>query len=115
MNVVWHQGAVTAAGVVESLQGRDPSWHPKTAGTLLNRLVHKRALGFRKEGRGYVYFPLVAQAACVGAESDSFLKRLFGGSFKPLLVHMVEHKKLSSGEIKELRAILDVNETRKRE
>jgi BlaI family penicillinase repressor len=115
MNVVWQQGDVTAAGVVESLRARDPSWHPKTAGTLLNRLVRKRALGFRKEGRGYVYFPLVARAACVGAESDSFLNRLFGGSFKPLLVHMVEYKKLSSREIKELRAILDANETKEME
>lgn len=109
MDAVWTKGPVTAGGLLEELRTRDASWHPKTAGTLLNRLVHKGALGFRKEGRGYVYFARVTRAACVGAESTSFLNRLFGGSFKPLLAHMVEQKKLSSAEIAELREILESN------
>lgn len=116
MNVVWTKGPTAAAGIVEALQAADPSWHPKTVGTLLNRLVHKGALAFRKEGRGYIYRALVRREACVAAESDSFLKRLFGGSFKPMLAHMVENKKLSSSEIAELQEILNqINEKKEKE
>jgi len=46
---------------------------------LLNRLVKKEALGFRKEGRVYHYYPLVEEAACVRSESRSFLRRVYGG------------------------------------
>ena len=111
MNVVWGKGPTPAAGIVEALRAADPSWHPKTVGTLLNRLVRKGALGFRKEGRGYTYYARVRREACVAAESDSFLNRLFGGSFKPMLAYMLESKKLKSGEIAELQEILNqINE-----
>ena len=115
MNVVWTKGPTAAAGIIEALQAVDPSWHPKTAGTLLNRLVRKGALAFRKEGRGYIYHALVRREACVAAESDSFLNRLFGGSFKPMLAYMLESKKLKSGEIAELQEILNqINEKQKK-
>lgn len=114
MNVVWTKGPSAAAGIIEVLQAADPSWHPKTVGTLLNRLVRKRALAFRKEGRGYIYSALVRREACVAAESESFLKRLFGGSFKPMLAYMVENKKLSPREIVELRAILNQTDEKQR-
>ena len=111
MNVVWTKGPTAAAGIVDALQAADPSWHPKTVGTLLNRLVRKGALAFRKEGRGYTYYARVRREACVAAESDTFLKRLFGGSFKPMLAYMVENKKLTSDEISELQGILNqINE-----
>jgi BlaI family transcriptional regulator, penicillinase repressor len=107
MNIVWNKAPLTAAEIIEALQASDASWHPKTAKTLLNRLVQKKALGFKKEGRGYLYRPLVQREACLEAESESFLERLFGGSLKPMLAHLVERKKLSAKDIAELRQILD--------
>jgi BlaI family penicillinase repressor len=106
MNLLWVQSPATASEIIEALQKKDSSWHPKTARTLLNRLVQKKALTFKKEGRGYLYRPAVSREACVEAESDSFLGRLFGGSLTPMLAHMVERKKISSEEIEELRKIL---------
>ena len=107
MNIIWEKAPVTAAEVIEVLQASDASWHPRTAKTLLSRLVRKGALGFKKEGRGYLYRPLVRRGACLEAESDSFLERLFGGSLKPMVAHLVERKKLSPKEIAELREILE--------
>jgi BlaI family penicillinase repressor len=107
MNILWDKSPLGAAEIIEALQVSDASWHPKTAKTLLNRLVQKKALGFKKEGRGYLYRPLVQRGACIEAESESFLERLFGGSLKPMLAHLVERKKLSARDIAELRQILD--------
>ena len=72
----------------------------------LNRLVKKKALGFSKEGRAYLYRPLVRREDCVDAASESFLERVFGGSLKPMLAHFVEREKLSPDEIRELRRLL---------
>jgi BlaI family penicillinase repressor len=106
MKVVWSLGPCSAGRIIESLTGSDPGWHPKTVKAFLNRLVKKKALGFRKEGRAYLYRPLVAEKDCVDAASESFLGLVFGGSLKPMLAHFVEQKKLSDAQIRELRNVL---------
>lgn len=103
MKAVWQGSPATADEII----ARIPDWHPKTARTLLNRLVKKGALSFEKEGRAYLYKPLVTERDCIDAASESFLERVFGGSLKPMIAHFVEHKKLSPKEIRELRDILN--------
>lgn len=110
MKVVWAKAPLSAAEIIEALITADSTWHPKTAKTLLNRLVKKKALGFKKEGRAYLYRPLVQETDCALAESESFLERVFGGSLKPMLAHFVERKKLSASEIQELKRLLDRKE-----
>jgi BlaI family penicillinase repressor len=106
MKVVWADAPLTANDVLARLTAQDPSWHPKTARTLLNRLVKKKALGFHREGRAYLYRPLVAERDCVAAATNSFLDRVFGGALEPMLAHFVEHRKLSDTELRELQRIL---------
>ena len=107
MKVLWAKSPCSAGEIIETLASSDPTWHPRTIKTFLTRLVGKKALGFRKEGRAYLYRPLVKEAECVAAASDSFLERVFGGSLKPMLAHFVEQKRLSSEEIRELKNLLD--------
>jgi len=106
MKVVWAQAPCSAAGIIAALQQTDPAWHPRTAKAFLNRLVRKKVLGFRKEGRAYLYRPLVRREDCVDAASESFLERVFGGSLKPMIAHFVQREKLSPQEIRELRRLL---------
>jgi BlaI family penicillinase repressor len=110
MKVVWGQAPCAADQIIERLTRADPTWHPKTVKAFLNRLVRKRVLGFRKEGRAYLYRPLVRESECVDAASESFLERVFGGSLKPMLAHFVEHKKLSTEEVRELKDLLERRE-----
>ena len=106
MKVVWSEAPCSAGHIIAALQQADPSWHPRTAKAFLNRLVKKKVLGFRKEGRAYLYRPLVRREDCVDAASESFLERVFGGSLQPMLAHFVNRDKLSPGEIRELRRLL---------
>jgi BlaI family penicillinase repressor len=106
MKEVWAQSPCSAGQIIEALTRRDPTWHPKTVKAFVNRLVRKGALGFKKEGRAYLYRPVVKEEDCVAAASESFLERVFGGSLRPMLAHFVERKKLSEAEIRELRRVL---------
>lgn len=110
MKVLWAQAPCTAVEIMERLSRQDPAWHPKTVKAFLSRLVRKGALGFTREGRAYVYRPLVREQECVDAASESFLERVFGGSLKPMLVHFVERNKLSREDIRELRRILKLRD-----
>lgn len=110
MRVIWERSPISASEIIDVLVASDASWHPKTAKTLLNRLVKKGALGFSKEGRLYLYRPLAAEKDCVDVASASFLDRVFGGSLEPMLAHFVEHRKLSRRQIEELKRLLNGKE-----
>jgi BlaI family penicillinase repressor len=109
MKICWSRPPVSAQEIIAALAARE-HWHPKTVKTLLNRLVKKGALGFKKDGRAYLYHPLVAEQDCVSAESTSFLDRVFGGSLKPMLAHFVESGRLEPDEIAELKNLLKEKE-----
>ncbi|WP_425464472.1 BlaI/MecI/CopY family transcriptional regulator [Paenibacillus oralis] len=106
MKVFWQSSPASANDVIEALSD-DKDWKPATVKTLINRLLKKKALGFHKEGKTYLYSPLVTEEECIKAESESFLKRLYGGALKPMFVQFLKEEKLTEEEIKELKQILD--------
>jgi BlaI family penicillinase repressor len=106
MRAIWERGPLTANQVVEALEKRT-HWKPKTIQTLLSRLARKRALTFQKQGREYLFRPLVSAADCERAVTQSFLGRFFGGELAPFLSRFVEHQALSPEEVRELKRILE--------
>jgi BlaI family penicillinase repressor len=94
MKVLWEKSPLSASEVVEIFEGKS-SWKAKTIKTLISRLVQKNALNYKEEGRTYHYYPVVTQEECLKAESQSFLKRIYGGALKPMLVHFLQEEKLS--------------------
>jgi BlaI family transcriptional regulator, penicillinase repressor len=107
MRIVWAHHPITAADIIARLAASDASWHPKTARTLLARLVEKRALDYEAKGRSYVYEPRVTAEDCIAAASGSFVERVFGGALKPMLAHFIGQRRLTREELDELRALLD--------
>ena len=111
MQVLWDRHPLTAAEVIEALPA-DHDWSDRTVKTLLSRLSKKGVLGHEEEGRRYLYRPLLSREQCVQAESESFVKRVFGGAASPLLAHFLREGDLSAAEIAELRALLRALEAR---
>ncbi len=107
MKVVWVAEPCSANEVISVLVRADPALHPKTIKTFLGRLVAKKALDFRKEGRAYLYRSLVSQADCTTLASERFLQRVFDGALQPMLAHFVENGKISAREIRELKRLLE--------
>lgn len=106
MELLWEQAPRLGNEVVSELAPRH-GWSGNTVKTLLNRLVKKGALRFKKEGRAYLYRPAVPQEQCIREEGRRFMDRVFGGSAAPLLMHFIEDAELSADEIKELKRLLD--------
>ena len=102
MKIIWKDNPIMASDIINVLT-KTTDWKPKTIKTLINRLLKKGAIGFEKSGREYNYYPLIEEADFVKTESRMFVKRLFGGSMKPLLVSMVENEDLTLEDIDELR------------
>jgi len=105
MKVIWAESPILAREVIARLSAGQ-NWHSKTIRTLLARLVKKRAVRFEKQGRAYLYRPLLKEADCVRAESQSFLDRVFSGAVVPMLAHFLEGRTLSDSERSQLILLL---------
>ena len=109
MNVVWNRSPIAASDIVEELSAKK-GWHSRTIRTLLDRLVKKKALDSKLEGRRYLYRPKVLLDVCVRQASQGFLQRVFGGEPASMLMHLVQHTELSRAEIAQLKRILSEKE-----
>src|SRR3989339_2066633 len=94
MDVLWRRHPLAAEDVVAELAD-SRHWQEATIKTLLNRLLNKGAIAAEREGRRYLYSPLLEREAWVLEESRSLLDRLFDGRVAPLVAHFSEHRKLS--------------------
>lgn len=106
MKVIWGKSPVSTTEVVTELE-KTTDWKPKTIQTLLSRLVKKDMLSFKREGRVFVYTPLVKESDYLSQESDSFLKRFYNSTLNAMVVNFLDQDRLSDDEIERLREILE--------
>ena len=107
MKVIWAAGVpISTNEVVEKLE-TSTAWKPKTIHTLLSRLVKKGALQYEKDGRVFVYTPLVKESEILSIENDNFLNRFYDGALNPMVVNLLGQDKLSDDDIINLKRILD--------
>jgi len=106
MDVLWRQHPLAAEDVVAAL-GDVQQWQEATIKTLLNRLLNKGAITATREGRRYLYAPVLKREDWVLEESQSLLERLFDGRVAPLVAHFSQHRKLTKKDIAELRKLLE--------
>jgi predicted transcriptional regulator len=106
MEALWQHAPQPAESIVAALQA-PTGWHEKTVKTLLNRLLGKGAVSVQKDGRRYLYSPVLRREDWQRQESRSLLDRVFGGRLTPLLTHFSQHEKLSAKDVAEMRKLID--------
>lgn len=106
MEVLWEKHPQGADEVVAALAGHS-DWAEATIKTLLNRLLNKGAIEAVREGRRYLYSPVLSREAWVGQESEGLVERLFGGRVAPLVAHFSERGRLSKADVAALRKLVE--------
>lgn len=106
MKIVWEYAPISTNEVTDRLTATT-DWSPKTIQTMLKRLVTKGALSYVKQGRVFVYSPLVEEGEYVGQKSCSFLSRYYDGKLSSMVSAFLENDRLTDAEISTLRDILD--------
>ncbi len=105
MEALWRASPLTAEEVIGQV-AQAQGWAEGTVKTLLNRLLKKKAVSAQKDGRRYLYRPLVSREDYVAAESQGLLDRLFDGRLAPLVSHFSERRKLSAQDLAELKRLI---------
>ena len=106
MECLWQRSPQSAEEVLAALAERR-DWQEATVKTLLNRLLKKGAVEAEKDGRRYLYAPVLQREEWLTRESKGLLDRLFGGRVAPLVAHFSEQRKLSKKDLAELRKLIE--------
>lgn len=104
METIWNEPPRTLQDVLSSL--KHTGWSTTTIQTYLARLVKKGALTTQRQGKGYLYYPAVAEDDCRLAESRNFLNRVYNGSLSQMVKGFVKSGSLSEDEISELKKLI---------
>lgn len=105
MKVIWERGEATVRDVVAALSEQRQIAYT-TVMTMMNILEQKGHLKKRQVDRAFVYKPAHAQEQVIGSMVREFVDRVFNGSAAPLLLHLVDEKKLTEKELNEIREIV---------
>lgn len=103
--IVWKSAPINTNEITERLL-KTTSWSAKTIQTLIKRLVTKGALTYEKQGRVFVYTPLVEENEYISQQSNSFIKRFYDGDISAMLSAYLENNQLSETELNHLRSLL---------
>ena len=105
MEVLWRSAPRTAEEVAAEA-GPEQGWTEATVRTLLHRLTKKKAVATEKDGRRYLYRPLLAREDYVASESQGLVDRLFAGKVGPLFVHFSQQRKLTPEDLADLKRMI---------
>jgi predicted transcriptional regulator len=106
MEVLWEKGPATVTEVVEGLPSK-VSLAYSTVLTTLRVLEQKGYLRHTKEGRAFVYRALVGRDRARDSATSHLIRRFFSGSPELLMLSLVEKRKVSSEQLKQLRGRIE--------
>lgn len=109
MKIIWERGEVSVSDVVEAVNaGRKDNVRRTTIQVQMGRLEEYGWLRHRREGRTFYYAATVPQRKTTKDILDDIKNRVFGGSRAELVKCLLEDEDLTSAEIEEIRALLEV-------
>jgi len=106
MHVLWDHPGSTVSEVVERMPAA-PKPAYNSVLTILRILEQKGYVAHEKDGRAFVYSPLIdRQQARQGALSH-VLSRFFGGSREELVMDLLGHEEVSADELARVKALIE--------
>ena len=115
LKVLWKSSPRTVRDIRDDLakSGRN-SAHTSVI-TILNIMVEKGYLDKKKDGKSYLFWPIVAEATISQKMLGDVVARVFDGSARSLMLNLIDGEEIEEAELLELRKLINqkVREQRK--
>ena len=105
MEILWQKGSATVNDVLEELPKR-LSLAYNTVLTTLRILEKKGYILHEKEGRAFVYRPVMGRSEARRNAVKYVVSRFFNNSPELLLLNVMEHEKIDQDELKRLKKLI---------
>src|SRR6266849_2840966 len=99
MEQLWKLGTATSEQIRAQLPGES---HDSTIRTMLRILEEKGFVSHRREGRSFVFQPLVPREKVQGKTLGHVIRRFFSGSPQDLVLRLLEDEQLSLADLESL-------------
>jgi len=107
LQVLWEHGAQPIRRITELLYAEARPSQYATVQKLLERLEGKGCVRRDRSGMSHVFAACIARNELVGRRLQDVAEQLCGGSWTPLLTHLVQAEKLSAEDLAALRRLID--------
>ena len=109
MEVLWQRGPSTVQQVLDGLLGERVLAYNSVLTTI--RILEKKGyVEHAKDGRAFVYAPLVERSEATRSEVRHLVQRLFQNSHELLVLNILEDSGLSEDELRRLKQYLKERE-----
>ncbi|NAS32222.1 BlaI/MecI/CopY family transcriptional regulator [Flavobacteriaceae bacterium R38] len=106
MQLLWKLEKANVAALINELPEPKPAYN--TISTIVRILESKGFVGHEKEGKGYLYFPLVKKAEYSNQSINKLIDGYFQGSFKSMVSFFMKKNDLSISELQDI--LKDIND-----
>jgi predicted transcriptional regulator len=107
LQVLWDEGPVPIRRITDVLYPDGRASHYATVQKLLERLEAKECVSRDRTPAVHVFAATVGRDELVGRRLQQVAEKLCGGSWTPLLTHLVQNRKLSDRDRAALRQLID--------
>ena len=111
MEVLWAQGAGTVQQVLDWMPPK-PMLAYNSVLTTIRILERKGYVEHVKDGRAHVYKPILERKDASRSEIRHLISRFFRDSHDDLVLNILEDRGLDSGELEQLKKILQRSESK---
>jgi predicted transcriptional regulator len=112
LKVLWQaveeggEAGATVREIVDRMNSTGEKLAYTTVLSLLQVMEQKRLVDHIRQGKAYIYRPLVARTKTLRQMAGGFLETVFDGAVHEYLVHAIDGRRLSSSELDELEAMV---------
>jgi predicted transcriptional regulator len=114
LQLLWDKGPATVRQLADVLYPRGGASEYATVHKLLERLEAKGYVGRQRAGGVYVFQAAIDRDAVIGQQLEALVEKMCGGSLQPLLTNLVRVKRLTAEELRELLALVDSLDPKKK-
>lgn len=107
LKVLWREAPRLARDVQNALAGEGRELAKTTVITTLNTMVDKGYLRRKKRGNSFLFSPRIDEATVSERVLSDVVDRVFDGSTSAVLLKLFDVRAIDSGELKELRRMID--------
>jgi len=110
MDVLWEKREATVSDVADALPNH-PALAYSTVLTTLRILENKGFVRHTKDGRAFVYHPIVDRAQARESAVTHLVRRFFQNSPELLMLNLLDKKKVDAAEMRRLRRKIEETES----
>jgi BlaI family transcriptional regulator, penicillinase repressor len=107
LKVLWARGPLTAKAITEAVYPDGAESEFAAVHSFLQRLERKGLVARDRSSFVHVFTASVAVSDVLGQELETLVERLGGDSIAPLIMQLIDQKRLSRKEAAEIRKLLD--------